>query len=350
MDIQVSVIIKALNEQENIARCIESVMNEVKNLKSEILVVDSLSTDCTVEIAKKYPVEIIQFSTVDDRNCGAAAQLGYQQSTGNLIYLIDGDMEIVPGFLDKAIKYLQEHINVAGVGGLLIDTDISSISDVRRSREYSKIQSTQLVNSLGGGGLYRREMIEQVKYFSHRGLRACEEAELGVRLISSGWSLVRLATPATYHTGHKESSTQSIKRLWANGRLAAHGVFLKSSIGTKWWWKTFRHEWFLVMPFAVNFSVLLTYGIVCMAYGFSPFLLAGIFIGFWLPICILLAVKQKSFSAAIFSICTWHILAAASIRVLFSPIKSPLEKINFRILTNPDQRKENDSQPFNSHK
>lgn len=332
MDILVSVIIKALNEQTKIAKCIESVLKEVKDLSAEIIVIDSISVDKTVEIAHQYPVTIIQFSNLIDRGCGAAAQLGFQQSKGDFVYLIDGDMEMAPGFLEKAIVFLQEHTDVAGVGGVLIDTEINSAADLRRSRRYSKINSIHTVSSLGGGGLYRRKMIEKVKYFSHRGLHACEEAELGVRLRSSGKRLVRLPIPSVYHTGHKESSMQTIKRIWANGRLAAHAVFLKSSFGTKWWWLTLRHEWFLIAPFAIYSTILIAFGIVCSIYNCSFSLFASIFSTTWLLILSLLTVKQKSFSAALLSIYTWHMLAAAAIRPFFIPIKNPLETIDFLVL------------------
>lgn len=343
MDILVSVIIKALNEQEKIAKCIESVLNEVKLLNAEILVIDSVSTDKTVEIAHNYPVKIFQFSNLIDRGCGAAAQLGFQQSKGDFVYLIDGDMEMAPGFLEKAILFLQEHTDVAGVGGVLIDTEINSAADLRRARRYSRVHSIHTVSSLGGGGLYRREMIEDVEYFSHRGLHACEEAELGVRLSCSGKKLIRLPIPSVYHTGHKESSIRTIQRIWANGRLAAHAVFLKSSFGTKWWWRTLRHEWVLIAPFAIYSAIFFVYGITCALLNCSIYLLVSIFSATWALILCLLTVKHKSFSAALLSIYTWHMIAASAIRPFFSPIKSPLEKIDFLLLkdSTPEKQEKN---------
>src|SRR5437868_3451265 len=50
-----SVIITTYNEEVNIAACIESVL-----WADEILVVDSFSQDRTVEIAGRYPVQVMQ--------------------------------------------------------------------------------------------------------------------------------------------------------------------------------------------------------------------------------------------------------------------------------------------------
>jgi glycosyltransferase involved in cell wall biosynthesis len=53
--IQLSVVIIAYNEEHNIARCLDS----IKEIADEIIVVDSYSTDKTVEICNSYGAKII---------------------------------------------------------------------------------------------------------------------------------------------------------------------------------------------------------------------------------------------------------------------------------------------------
>ena len=50
-----SVVLAVRNEEENIARC----LNSVKDIADEIVVVDGHSTDKTVEIAKKYKAKVL---------------------------------------------------------------------------------------------------------------------------------------------------------------------------------------------------------------------------------------------------------------------------------------------------
>jgi glycosyltransferase involved in cell wall biosynthesis len=147
-EIQVSIIIKALNEEVNIAKCIESCIKETAGYSCEIILVDSLSTDNTVEIAKQYPIRIIQFLNKEDASCGAAPQLGYQYSLGEYIYLIDGDMECIPGFIPKAMQYMDQNCGVAGVGGQLVDIQINTVADRRRASYYSGIKIDKEVNRL----------------------------------------------------------------------------------------------------------------------------------------------------------------------------------------------------------
>src|SRR5208282_1760713 len=52
----VSVIILTFNEEMNIRACLES----AKDLTDEIFIVDSFSTDRTLEIAREYPIMVYQ--------------------------------------------------------------------------------------------------------------------------------------------------------------------------------------------------------------------------------------------------------------------------------------------------
>jgi glycosyltransferase involved in cell wall biosynthesis len=84
---KLSATIITLNEEKDLPRCLES----VKNLADEIIVVDSGSTDKTVDIAKEYGGKV--YSREFD---GMAGQKNYaaQKSTGEWILSVDADEEI----------------------------------------------------------------------------------------------------------------------------------------------------------------------------------------------------------------------------------------------------------------
>jgi len=325
--IQVSIIIKALNEEVNIAKCIESCIKEAEPYKSEVILVDSLSSDKTVDIAKDFSIKIVQFINEEDVSCGSAPQLGYQHSLGDYIYIIDGDMEFCEGFLSKAIDYLDEHTDVAGIGGKLVDTQIFSDEDKRRADQYNKLPDYTAVTHLGGGGLYRRFAIESVNYISHRGLKAFEEAELGLRLMSQGWKLIRVNKEAALHTGHYESSSQRLKRQWKNGRLAAHGTFIKSSLGKKWCIPCVKQLWFVFAPIAIN-TLLLSFLLLLSFYIDFSLIVSVLFIVIaWIVIASLLSIKRRSATAGFISVITWHFALAAAMSSLRYKIKNPSDKI-----------------------
>lgn len=109
--------IKALNEEEHIAAAIASALAAVARVGGDVVLADSGSTDRTLEIARTFPIRIVQLANLDERCCGAGAQLAFQHATGEFFYLLDGDMELDPAFIDAGIAFLRDHPGHAGVGG-----------------------------------------------------------------------------------------------------------------------------------------------------------------------------------------------------------------------------------------
>ncbi len=85
--VQLSVAIITYNEEKNIARCLDS----VKGIADEIIVVDSFSTDKTVEICKTYGAKIIQHHFE-----GHIEQKNYalNHTTYNYVLSLDADEEL----------------------------------------------------------------------------------------------------------------------------------------------------------------------------------------------------------------------------------------------------------------
>lgn len=94
-DDKISVIIPAYNIENEISRCLDSVLNQVyKNI--EIIVVDDGSTDRTPEILNMYVQQHSNLTVVHQENQGVfSARLnGIQKATGDWIGFVDGDDEI----------------------------------------------------------------------------------------------------------------------------------------------------------------------------------------------------------------------------------------------------------------
>ncbi|SOD40083.1 glycosyltransferase family 2 protein [Nitrosovibrio sp. Nv4] len=320
---RVSILIKALNEEARIANCLAAAVREAQSLDGEVILVDSLSTDRTVEIARTYPIRIVQFSCLGDRGCGAAVQLGYQFAQGDYIYILDGDMELQTGFIAKALNVLETEPDVAGVGGKLLDRQIRTAADLRRAQTLGILSQRIEVNELGGGGLYRREAIESVGYLAHRWLPAFEEAELGFRLSAAGWRLIRLPDPAVLHTGHAESNWDMVRRLWRNRRAHAVGMFLRSALGKSWWWRAVLSQRIVILTPGIHLVVL---GIAILL-GNSLRATVGVWLalefGVWLCLWLALAVKKQDLQIAGFSLISWHISTAAALIGSSRPLADP---------------------------
>lgn len=313
-----SIVIKAYNEEAKIARALESALAaaaEIAPMRLEVVLADSCSQDRTVEIARRYPVRIVQFEDPAMRSCGAGVQLGYAAARGEWVYLMDGDMSLVPGFLPAALASLQADAGLAGVGGAVVDERIANGVDLLRVRNRTGVQDGEHP-WLEGGGLYRRAAIDSAGgYAADINLKGYEEAELGLRLGAAGWRLLRLAREAVRHVGHDADTITLLRRHWSSGRAFSAGVMLRQALGRPWLARALylhRHPlalglWWLVLP------CLAALGMVAL----------GLWLAAGLAVVLLLVLVKRSPRHAGISLLSWHYALAAIARGWFEPRRDP---------------------------
>src|SRR3954468_10200662 len=198
---ELTVAIKALNEEANIERAIRSALRAIEGRSGEVVVADSLSRDRTVELASRYPVTVVQLLDGSDRSCGAGAQLAYQHARGEFLYLLDGDMELDPEIVEQGVAALRADPGLAGVGGWIVEVNQDNLEFQRRAERHFQGDRPERVDRLQMGGLYRTAALREVGYLADPNLHSQEEFELGARLTSAGWRLERLPVPAIRHHG-----------------------------------------------------------------------------------------------------------------------------------------------------
>ena len=229
---ELSVIIKTYNEAAKIAACLRSVLAETDSKITEVIVADSLSEDDTVKIASGFPVTVVQLQRAEDRGCGSSGQLGFQYAHGRRVLLLDGDMELVPGFLAAANAALDADPKLAGVAGIIVDK-VLTLEFQRRAQNVPPASRPGEHDYLAGGGLFRMEALQGVGYLTDRNLHACEELELGLRLKDRGWRLRRLDQPSVHHYGHATPPFRLLFTRWRTKYVFGQGELLRAKLGTK---------------------------------------------------------------------------------------------------------------------
>ena len=98
---RISVVISTKNEEKNIKECLESV-----KWADEIVVVDDMSTDKTVEICKEYTSKIFIRDSQGDfhRN----KNFGAEQVSGEWILSLDADEIITSELAEEIQKAIQD--------------------------------------------------------------------------------------------------------------------------------------------------------------------------------------------------------------------------------------------------
>lgn len=314
---RISIVIKALNEEKRIATAVQSALDAVLPFGGEVVLADSCSTDRTVEIASAFPIRIAQLANPNERCCGVGPQLGYQHCTGEFVYILDGDMEMLPGFLPKAIALMDAHPELAGVGGKVIEMNTTSLEYLARVERGTAHMQAGVVDRLDMGGLYRRAAVEQTGYFSDRNLHSYEEFDLAVRLRAKGWQLQRIDEPAVRHHGHDAPPYQLLMRRWQSRYIDGLGELVRGAWGQPHLGLALCgvRELRIYAAVVVWWLALLSIWLLPAQY---PWGLVAFLLLFVAPFG-LMTLRKRSFQKAVFSVVSWCFNAAGVLRGLARP-------------------------------
>jgi GT2 family glycosyltransferase len=117
------VLLVSWNRREETRRCLESLHATAGvDLEYEVVAVDNGSRDGSAELLAADPrVRLIRNS----RNVGFAAAVNqaYRESSGELILLLNNDVQFHPGALDRMVRFLRDRPDAAGVSPLYLNPD-----------------------------------------------------------------------------------------------------------------------------------------------------------------------------------------------------------------------------------
>lgn len=111
---EVSVLLTSWNTRDETRRCLESLRVAADGLTYEVVAVDNASRDGSAELLAADPrVHLIR----NERNVGFAAAVNqaYREARGELILLLNSDVEIHPPALGLMVTFLRDHPEAAGV-------------------------------------------------------------------------------------------------------------------------------------------------------------------------------------------------------------------------------------------
>jgi GT2 family glycosyltransferase len=205
------------NEGARLVRCLTSVIGRVER----VVYVDSGSTDGSAARARELGAEVVDldlrtpFTAARARNEGVARLLEVAP-TIDRVQLVDGDCEIVPGWIEVASQTLDARADVAVVCG-------------RRRERYPEASLYNRVidvewdtpvgeaKACGGDAMMRVAAFREVGGFD-ASLIAGEEPELCVRLRQRGWKILRIDHEMTLH----DAAITELKQWWQRAVRSGH--------------------------------------------------------------------------------------------------------------------------------
>ena len=126
-----SIYILTYNEEIDVAACIESAL-----LSDDIIIIDSFSSDRTIEIARRYPVQIIQhpFETHGKQRTWMLQEIPTKHQW---VYILEADERITPALFNECCEAIN---NPNYIGYYVAERVIFMERWIRRSTQYPRHQ------------------------------------------------------------------------------------------------------------------------------------------------------------------------------------------------------------------
>ncbi len=237
------------NEGERLSICLRSLAKEV----SHLVYVDSGSSDGSVKFARSVGANVVELDPSIPFTAGRARNAGVERLTQispGLRYaqLIDGDCELVEGWVERAVAFLEENPEYAAATGRLRErfpdaSVYNYLCDVEWNTPVGE------VTTCGGIAVMRIRAFESVGGFTPQ-LIAGEEPELCARLRRDGWRICRLDAEMALHDAAMTRFSQWWKRAVRAGHAYAEGSHLHGAPPERMGVRESRRivAWGLILP------------------------------------------------------------------------------------------------------
>ncbi|MCC0176150.1 glycosyltransferase [Waterburya agarophytonicola K14] len=275
---ELGLVVIGRNEGDLLRQCLLSAIAVVPY----IVYVDSGSTDNSVTMARSLGVEIVELDLSRPFTAGRARNEGFFYLTAQypqieLVQFVDGDCEIVDGWLTTAQETLEAEPNIAIACGR------------RRERYPDKFIYNRLcdlewdtpvgeIKACGGDFMVRVTAFQWVGGFNPT-LIAGEEPELCIRLRQQHRQILRIDADMTLHDACMTTIGQWWQRAVRGGYAYAEGSWLYGKTAERHWVKESRSIWFwgLILPLLIVVLLLPTNNFSLLLLGLYPLVIYRVY-------------------------------------------------------------------------
>lgn len=249
----VGVVVIGRNEGERLKRCLTSLLDSTRS----IVYVDSGSSDDSVAMSRSLGVEVVDldlripFTAARARNEGFSHLIRLRPDL-NYVFFVDGDCEVIAGWVDVAIQFLDSRPDIAAVCGRLHERHPEkSVYNLLCDMEWASFPVGE-AKMCGGLAVMRIEAFQQVNGF-RADLICGEEPELCVRLRQKGWRIWQLERDMALHDAALYHFGQWWKRMVRGGYAYAQGAKEHGAPPEQHWVEESRRiwAWGLAIPLSI---------------------------------------------------------------------------------------------------
>lgn len=222
---KISVNILGTNEKHHLQKAFTSIFKQ-DYPNFEVLYIDNASTDGSEEFVRQNFPQVKVLQTGENRHYGPAHNKGIAATDGELVCILNTDLELAPNYLSEAVAALLKDEKIAGVQGktlrpkqnsgapnepAIIDGTGLTIDRMRIVRDRGQWEedkgqydiAQEVFAVCGSNPVYRRTALMDIAIDGEvidEDIRAFfDDSDLGWRLRHQGWKLWYQPTAISYH-------------------------------------------------------------------------------------------------------------------------------------------------------
>ena len=220
--LSIDVVIPTYNGWDHTASCLEHLQRQTR--PHEVIIADNGSTDGTpARVRAQFPaVRLVELG--GNRGFAKACNRGVDAGRGDVVVLLNNDVDCPPDFLDRLIEPLESDELLGSVAAVLVQRDGNTIDSVGIAADvtlagYPRLRGRPLSDALskrpvlagpfGAAGAYRRVAWEEVGGLDEGVFMYGEDTEFALRLRAAGWSTTLAADAVATHFGSATAGHQS---------------------------------------------------------------------------------------------------------------------------------------------
>ncbi|MBU0707863.1 glycosyltransferase [Patescibacteria group bacterium] len=206
-----SIVIRTYNEERHVDKLLRSIYGQKTNKNFEVIIVDSGSTDATLDIAQKYPTSILRINP-NDFSFGRSLNLGIAKTQGEIVILISA--HCYPPY-DNWITHITEPFQ---------DKSVALVYGKQRGNHKTKYSENQIFKKMfpeqpiwkqtnpfcnNANTAIRRSFWKEVPY--NEELTGLEDLDWANKMLKSGKTITYHSKATIIHV-HEENPSRIYRR------------------------------------------------------------------------------------------------------------------------------------------
>lgn len=232
----IDVVIPVHGGWELTRRCLETLA--AQSAPHRVYVVDNASPDDTAgHLASDWPgATLVEMGS--NRGYGAAANAGMAAGSGDVVVVLNNDLEADPDFLERLVEPLSGRLGMTAPlllrpgrekvdgAGLVADRTLAAWPRLQgRPATWARETDGVLAGPSGAAAAFRREALKAVGGFDEMIFLYGEDLDLVLRLRASGWEAALVPDAVAVHVGGASTGRRS---QWQRRQFAyARGYLLR---------------------------------------------------------------------------------------------------------------------------